>query len=90
MSHQSMRIISVTAGQRIGFFHDSGTINANDFNVTAGGDFENYQPIYADNFNVTAGSYFENYSDVESNSVIILRKRFYQCSHRWYGRIYLC
>ena len=69
-----MNNFNATAGSS--FYHDSGTINANDFNVTAGGGFENYQPIYADNFNVTAGYDFENYSDVESNIISISARDF--------------
>ena len=40
---------------------DNATINANSFNVTAGGGFVNYYAtISADNFNVTAGKDFYN------------------------------
>ena len=58
--HQSMRIISIaTAGV---FSNDSATIDANDFNVTAGGWFENLEgaTINADSFNVIAGDDFDN------------------------------
>ena len=58
------------------FYHDSGVFNADNFSVTAGGRFENYQPIYADNFNVTAGSDFNNYSYVRSNIISISAEDF--------------
>ena len=46
---------SVTAG---GFFHDSGIINANDYQCYINLPFENYQPIYADN-SMLNGKHFE-------------------------------
>ena len=65
---------NATAGDS--FYHDSGTINAKNFNVTVEKSFVNVAPINADNFNVTVGERFVNYSDVISDIISISAESF--------------
>ena len=70
MAEVLLQITSMLQQDTVFFNRDGATITADNFNVTAGGDFNNYKSstINADNFNVSAGDDFFNNQNATINA----------------------